>query len=83
MVQLDPGCSAVFLFAVLFPGLLSCSVLTVHHNWMEGRVGNETSKLVQLLFQCLPQVMSPKFDHLSAQPQVIGEPVNRAHMVIQ
>ena len=72
-----------FLFAVLFPGLLSCSVLTVHHNWMEGRVGNETSKLVKLLFQCLPQVMSPKFDHLSAQPQVIGEPVNRAHMVIQ
>ena len=34
---------------------------------------NEASNLVQLFFQLLLQVVSPKFDHLSAQPQVIGE----------
>lgn len=74
VLQVDPGCSGFYLQP--FSQAFLAVQFTVHHNWMEGRVGNKTRKLVQWLFQCLPQVVSPKFDHLSAQPQMIGEPVN-------
>ena len=46
---------------------------------MVRRPGNEASSSIVLL----PQVMSPKFDHLTAQPQVIGELLNIAHMYVQ
>lgn len=74
VLQVDPGCLG-FSLQPCSRAFIAVQFI-VHHNWMEGRVGNETSKFVQWLFQCLPQVVSPKFDHLSAQPQVIGEPVN-------